>query len=399
MFIHTQLEENNPTDIIEGLDEDPSFLNNLPDLQPDKSHQEAAFLSLMLQYQVLRLNYYYSRLSELLGYMEDASLKAIDIKDVIDEAQNNPYVLYFAYKHTLLPRINKEELLKRAAQSSLNIISLKAHYHLGKLYDTGDQKIKKNVDAALDGYQKVIEQAESFSSMHGKCRVFESTRQGTVARRMYAKAHHRLGMLDLTGRTLKGVDFENALDHFLEASFYGHAKAQAFLGLLHYLEVPEVTFGALTYYHTQVSNHIYHPHLENLNREWIKKENSKWRPHPEEWQRKWAFYWSQRAALQGNKDGFFQLGILCEQSYDSPKLQQAARDYYEAAASRGSNSAKVKLPHLYPGSEFTAQDKEIMKFWSRLRKLPLNKFSTKNTTYINELLLGYFYEVGYHVES
>src|SRR5690606_8248563 len=37
LFINTQLEENNPTDLFEGLDENPSFLNNHPDLQPDKS--------------------------------------------------------------------------------------------------------------------------------------------------------------------------------------------------------------------------------------------------------------------------------------------------------------------------------------------------------------------------
>ncbi|AIL13647.1 hypothetical protein IM40_09385 (plasmid) [Candidatus Paracaedimonas acanthamoebae] len=386
---------------MEEVDELALLLNTvikpLPLFQEEISPSE-------LYYQALRLHYYCSQLFRLLGFENDAYTQLMLAKKSLAQNRDEPNTLYFAFKHNLASDPKQlQGLLRKAAnnlneEASFNIINLKAQYHLGKLYEKGDQGIKANIYKAFDWYEEALKKAESFSTLHKWNRIFINIKEGHIARKIYAKSHHRLGMLDLTGRTLKGVDFENALEHFLEASFYGHAKAQAFLGLLHYLEVPGVTLELLTYYHTQVSNHIYHPHLENLNEGWLKEENSKWRPHSKEWQRKWAFYWSQRAALQGSNDGFFQLGTLCEQSYDSPKLQQAARAYYEAAASRGSNSAKVKLAHLYPNAEFTAQDKEIMRFWSRLRKLPLNKFSTKNTTYINELLLGYFYEVGYHVE-
>src|SRR3546814_6158944 len=129
--------------------------------------------------------------SDLLGFTEDSTLNTLKVGEIIDQKPDNSHILYFTYKHNLFPNINKRELLKKAVgnpnELSFNIINLKAQYHLGKLYEKGDQEIKANFYKAFDWYEEELKKAESYLILHKCNRIFIIIQKRHIYLTIYAK--------------------------------------------------------------------------------------------------------------------------------------------------------------------------------------------------------------------
>lgn len=308
---------------MEEVDELALLLNTV--IKPLPLSQEEISLS-ELYYQALRLHYYCSQLFRLLGFTEDSTLNTLRVREIIDQVPDNPYILYFTYKHNLFPNINKKELLKKAADNpnelSFNILSLKAQYHLGKLYEKGDQEIKANIYKALNWYEKSLKKAESFST------IYIGIKEGSAARKVYAKIFYRRGMIELEGRTLAEEDIERACDQILKAAEQGYAKAQHQLGLLYYLGFIQPTNDSycLQKWHQGKQGDCF---------------NIAERPRPlpascrQTWMDHKALFWWGHAAAQNQRDAHFYLSWMYKQGYGVLRSQEKAQKYYKKGSAQG----------------------------------------------------------------
>jgi TPR repeat protein/predicted acylesterase/phospholipase RssA/ankyrin repeat protein len=237
-------------------------------------------------------------------------------------------------------------------------------YHLGLMYESGRGVLKDDVEAAK-WFKKAAEQG-------------------------HANGQYRLGIMYEKGRGVKD-DFYEAAKWLKKTAEQGNLEGYYYLGMMcekHRRSVAKYSYQA----------EAKDSYIKAAERGHVGSQCNLGRMYFEDRDHKEALYWYRRASEQGNAEGQYRLGIMCEKGYGVKENYKEAVEWYTKAAEQGHAGSQYNLGRMYlKGRGVDKSDEQASKWFTKAAE-QFTKVAEQGDAE-GQYTLGLMYQHGYGVNK